>query len=94
MEQKEENLNKPKLNNKKINQPLDKIYINKEHKSNECNFFCFEYCNDLWRPYKPSLISLNKTVKRIKFKKSFYCNKNCLNSKKYIHKKEQQWQEY
>ena len=78
MEPKKENLNKRKLNIKKTNQTLDKIYIKKEHKSNECNCLCCKYCNDFWRPYKPNPTSLNTTVKRIKFKKSFYCNKNCL----------------
>ena len=94
MEPKKENLNKQKMNIKKINQTLDKIYIKKEHKSKECNCLCCKYSNDFWRPYKSNPTSLNTTVKRIKFKKSFYCNQNCLNCKKYIHKKEQQWQEY
>lgn len=35
MEPKKENLNKQKMNIKKINQTLDKIYIKKEHKSKE-----------------------------------------------------------
>ena len=94
MEPKKENLNKPKLNGEKVNHPVDKIYIKKEHKSRECNCPCCKYCNDFWRPYKPNLTSLNTKVKRIKFKKNFYCNRNCLNCKKYIYKKEQQWQEY
>ena len=90
MEPKTENLNKLKFKNKKDSHPLDKIFIKKENKNNDCNCLCCKYCNDFWRPYKPKLTNINTTAKRIKFKKSFYCNKDCLNCKKYIHKKEQQ----
>ena len=69
MKSKKENLNKQKLNNKKVNHLLDKIYIKKMLKSNECN--CF-HSNDFWRQYKSNLKLLNTTIKRIKFKKSFY----------------------
>lgn len=32
--------------------------------------------------------------KTIRFKRNYYCDKNCFNYRKYIHKKEGQWKEY
>ena len=74
---------------------LSKIYHSKISKKTKCNCLCCKNCNIYWRPLENSKSKeITNPQKTIKFKKEFYCFKDCLNCKKYIHKKEKQWKEY
>ena len=78
-----------------ISNSISKIYKSKKSKKTLCNCLCCKKCNIFWKPLKRiNKNQINFQQKSIKFKKEFHCYKECLNCKKYILKKEEQWKEY
>lgn len=70
----------------KSRNPLSRIYIKK---NKQCNCLCCKFFNDFWKPkktYQNTEIE-NIPPKLMKFKKNYFCNKNCTNCLKYIRKK-------
>ena len=62
-----------------------------------CNCICCKFCNENWTEYRQQTNSLNineDTQKKIRFRKKYYCDYNCNNCIKYIHKKKEQWKMY
>ena len=93
-----EDKNNLKIKNKEksnISNSISKFYKYNKGKRTLCNCLCCKKCNIYWRPLKRDNINnINNPQKSIKFKKEFHCFKECLNCKKYIQKKEEQWKEY
>ena len=88
-----QNLKNNAKDKNQIDNPLSKIYKSKRIK--QCNCLCCKHCNEYWRPYKKIMNQENLPLKKsIKFKKNFFCKKDCINCLKYIAKKERQWKEY
>ena len=77
--------NKNEEKNQKEN-PIDKICKSRNKK--KCNCLCCKYCNEYWRHYKKNVNQGNIPPKKsIRFKKEFFCKKDCINCLKYIAKK-------
>ena len=91
MFEKKINLNFEKSEKSLFFNSMSKIYKAKRTKNSICNCLCCKKCNIYWRPWSAQTESRRANPqKTIKFKKEFYCNKECLNCKKYILKKEEQ----
>ena len=81
--------------NLNISNSISKFYKSKKSKKTLCNYLWCKKCNIFWKPLKRiNKNQINNPQKSINFKKEFHCYKECLNCKKYILKKEEQWKEY